>query len=202
MSSAVSRLPSRSTGAFSCSATISSTRLRRSDLSNALRSVNRGGSAVFPSLAHALVWRTRLNWGDFPTGQDDQFGGPEPDDAHLTGVILRLNDDGATPEDNSFFKVGRERGGEVGANIQKVCAYGGRNSFGMAFDPLSGNLFTKENGADRFCASGSVIRTSHTSHKVRLTSCGSKKQNSDCTPRSSHEVKLRNASLTGPGGNE
>ena len=29
-----------------------------------------------------------------PTSQDDQFGGPEPDDAHLTGVILRLNDDG------------------------------------------------------------------------------------------------------------
>ena len=28
---------------------------------------------------------------------DDQFGGPEPDDAHLTGVILRLNDDGTTP---------------------------------------------------------------------------------------------------------
>src|SRR5438046_5699874 len=24
---------------------------------------------------------------------DDQFGGPEPDDAHLTGFILRLNDD-------------------------------------------------------------------------------------------------------------
>src|SRR5262245_683810 len=29
---------------------------------------------------------------------DDDFGGPEPDDVHLTGVILRLNDDGSTPE--------------------------------------------------------------------------------------------------------
>ncbi|HEX6732642.1 MAG TPA: choice-of-anchor V domain-containing protein, partial [Pyrinomonadaceae bacterium] len=31
---------------------------------------------------------------------DDQFGGPEPDNAHLTGVILRLNDDGTSPIDN------------------------------------------------------------------------------------------------------
>src|SRR5215510_7144308 len=36
---------------------------------------------------------------------DDQFGGPEPDDAHLTGVILRLNDDGSTPADNPFANV-------------------------------------------------------------------------------------------------
>src|SRR5688572_23645996 len=29
---------------------------------------------------------------------DDQFGGPEPDDAHFAGMILRLNPDGTTPE--------------------------------------------------------------------------------------------------------
>jgi aldose sugar dehydrogenase len=49
-----------------------------------------------------------------PTVPDDQFGGPEPDDAHLTGVILRLNDDGTTPTDNPFFGVGASMGGEVG----------------------------------------------------------------------------------------
>ena len=38
---------------------------------------------------------------------DDDFGGPAPDDAHLTGVILRLNDDGSTPRDNPFYRVGR-----------------------------------------------------------------------------------------------
>ncbi len=81
---------------------------------------------------------------------DDQFGGPEPDNAHLTGVILRLNDDGTTPNDNPFFKAGAEIGGEVGANIQKVFAYGVRNSFGLAFDPLSGNLWDEENGSDSF----------------------------------------------------
>ena len=81
---------------------------------------------------------------------DDQFGGPEPDNAHLTGVILRLNDDGSAPSDNPFFRAGAGRGGEVGANIQKIFAYGLRNSFGMAFDPFSGNLWEQENGDDSF----------------------------------------------------
>lgn len=85
-----------------------------------------------------------------PVVPDDQFGGPEPDNAHLTGVILRLNDDGSTPTDNPFFAAGAARGGEVGANIQKVFAYGIRNSFGMAFDPISGGLWEQENGDDSF----------------------------------------------------
>lgn len=81
---------------------------------------------------------------------DDQFGGPAPDDAHLTGVILRLNDDGSTPTDNPFFNVARNLTGEAAANIKKVFAYGVRNSFGMDFDPLSGALWTQENGDDAF----------------------------------------------------
>jgi glucose/arabinose dehydrogenase len=89
--------------------------------------------------------------GPFGPGMpDDQFGGPEPDDAHLTGVILRLNDDSTTPTDNPFFTVGGTIGGEVGANIQKSFAYGVRNSFGMAFDPRSGKLWTQENADDAF----------------------------------------------------
>ena len=85
-----------------------------------------------------------------PSRADDQFGGPEPDDAHLTGVILRLNDDGSTPTDNPFYRAGRRIGGEVGANIQKIFAYGLRNGFGMAFDPESGDLWEQENGDDSF----------------------------------------------------
>src|SRR5437899_1074677 len=84
------------------------------------------------------------------TVQDDQFGGPQPDNAHLTGVILRLNDDGTTPADNPFFAAGAAMGGEVGANIQKIFAYGIRNTFGMAFDPASGSLWLEENGDDSF----------------------------------------------------
>jgi aldose sugar dehydrogenase len=81
---------------------------------------------------------------------DDQFGGPQPDNQHLTGVILRLNDDGTTPADNPFFNVPVNLSGEAAANIKKVFAYGVRNSFGMDFDPLSGALWTQENGDDAF----------------------------------------------------
>jgi aldose sugar dehydrogenase len=81
---------------------------------------------------------------------DDQFGGPRPDDAHFTGVIIRLNEDGTTPIDNPFFSAGAAMGGEEGENIQKIFAYGVRNGFGMAFDPLSGNLWDQENGEDAF----------------------------------------------------
>jgi glucose/arabinose dehydrogenase len=93
------------------------------------------------------------NLPDGPLGDgspDDQFGGPGPDDAHFTGVILRLNEDGTAPSDNPFFGAGAAMGGEVGGNIQKVFAYGLRNSFGMAFDPRSGNLWAEENGEDAF----------------------------------------------------
>jgi aldose sugar dehydrogenase len=89
--------------------------------------------------------------GPFGPGiDDDQFGGPEPDDAHRTGVIVRLDDDGGAPRDNPFWRVGRNMGGEVGANLQKIFAYGLRNSFGMAFDPESGQLWEQENGDDSF----------------------------------------------------
>lgn len=115
---------------------------------------------------------------------DDDFGGPEPDDAHLTGVILRLNDDGTTPRDNPFYKIARGKGhdddhrghgnrdadddddddrdddGTHGsfppqsaaalANIQKIFAYGVRNSFGMTFDPKTGDLWNTENSGRAF----------------------------------------------------
>jgi glucose/arabinose dehydrogenase len=81
---------------------------------------------------------------------DDQFGGPAPDNAHLSGIVLRLNLDGTAPSDNPFFAAGAAMGGEVGANIQKLFSYGHRNSFGMAFDPESGGLWLQENGDDSF----------------------------------------------------
>jgi uncharacterized repeat protein (TIGR01451 family) len=85
-----------------------------------------------------------------PTVPDDQFGGPEPDNNHLTGVILRLNDDGTTPTDNPFYNIVSIQPPEVVANIQRIFAYGVRNGFGMAFDPYSGNLWDQENGDDAF----------------------------------------------------
>jgi glucose/arabinose dehydrogenase len=89
--------------------------------------------------------------------QDDQFGGPEPDDAHLTGVILRLNTDGSAPSDNPFFSAGESMGGEVGENIQKIFSYGHRNSFGLAVDPVSGGIWLQENGDDSFSELNRVV---------------------------------------------
>jgi glucose/arabinose dehydrogenase len=89
--------------------------------------------------------------GPFGPGiADDQFGGPEIDDLHRTGVIVRLDEDGDAPRDNPFWRAGRAMGGEVGENVQKLFAYGIRNSFGMAFDPKSGRLWEQENGDDSF----------------------------------------------------
>jgi glucose/arabinose dehydrogenase len=89
-----------------------------------------------------------LAQGPTPPTADDQFGGPAPDNAHLSGAILRLNDDGSTPGDNPF--AGIAGGGEAGANIRRLFAYGLRNTFGMAFDPVSGSLWDQQNADDAF----------------------------------------------------
>jgi glucose/arabinose dehydrogenase len=67
--------------------------------------------------------------GDPLFGTDDNFGGPEPDDAHLTGSILRLNPDGTTPADNPFARIGHvfvarlEGGQEVPPNASTAKGY-------------------------------------------------------------------------------
>jgi glucose/arabinose dehydrogenase len=91
-----------------------------------------------------------LRLGPTPPTADDQFGGPAPDNAHLSGVILRVNDDGSTPSDNPFVATGAAIGGEAGANVQRLFAYGLRNTFGIAFDPASGNLWDQQNTDDAF----------------------------------------------------
>ena len=66
-------------------------------------------------------------------------GGPAPDD---TSVILRLNDDGSVPADNPFHAQG--------GNLARYYAYGIRNSFGLAFDPVTNKLWMTENGPDSY----------------------------------------------------
>lgn len=104
-------------------------------------------------------WLQNLANGPFLTAPfvDDTFGGPSPDNAHLTGVMLRLNADGTTPTDNPFFAAGSAIGGEVGANIQKIFSYGHRNGFGMAFDPQTGSLWETENADDAFSELNRVV---------------------------------------------
>lgn len=71
--------------------------------------------------------------------QNFPFGGA-PDD---TSVILRVDpDDGSAPADNPFFAQG--------GNVARYYAYGVRNSFGMAFDPLTNKLWDTENGENMY----------------------------------------------------
>ena len=57
------------------------------------------------------------------------------------GGIYRINPDGTIPPDNPFTAHPDPR-------IQKLWAYGIRNSFGMTFDPLTGNLWITDNGPE------------------------------------------------------
>ncbi|MFO0911136.1 MAG: PQQ-dependent sugar dehydrogenase [Isosphaeraceae bacterium] len=104
-------------------------------------------------------WLQNLANGPFLTAPfvDDTFGGPAPDNAHFSGMIVRLNDDGSTPLDNPFFAAGAAMGGEVGLNVQKIFSYGHRNGFGMAFDPYSGSLWETENADDGYSEINRVI---------------------------------------------
>ncbi|MFC5460866.1 PQQ-dependent sugar dehydrogenase [Massilia niabensis] len=89
--------------------------------------------------------------------RDDTYGGPQPDSEHLSGVIQRFNDDGSTPASNPFYFVGAIIGGDTGRTLQTVFSYGHRNSFGMAFDPYSRNLWLTENGDDAFSELNRVV---------------------------------------------
>ena len=65
--------------------------------------------------------------------------GPDPDD---TSVILRVNLTDASPaKDNPFIN-------DANTAMHKYYAYGVRNSFGITFDPITGNLWQTENGPD------------------------------------------------------
>jgi aldose sugar dehydrogenase len=67
--------------------------------------------------------------------------GPDPDD---TSVTFRVNpNDGSAPPGNPFIN-------DPNIDMHKYYAYGIRNSFGIAFDPITGNLWQTENGPDAY----------------------------------------------------
>jgi glucose/arabinose dehydrogenase len=71
--------------------------------------------------------------------------GSLPDD---TSVIVRINPDGSPAQGNPFLDVSRTNGSY--SNLSKYYAYGIRNSFGLAIDPVTGNLWDTENGFNDF----------------------------------------------------
>jgi glucose/arabinose dehydrogenase len=86
--------------------------------------------------------------------------GPDPDD---TGVILRVDQNGNpaasnpfTPYCTSATTLACDEHSDCGANgpcrleVARYYAYGVRNSFGMALDPLTGRLWMTENGPSSY----------------------------------------------------
>ncbi|HKG86938.1 MAG TPA: PQQ-dependent sugar dehydrogenase [Nitrososphaeraceae archaeon] len=67
--------------------------------------------------------------------------GPPPDD---TGVILRVNPTDGSPSAGNPFSS------DPANPLSKYYAYGIRNSFGIEFDPVTGQLWDAENGEDVF----------------------------------------------------
>lgn len=72
---------------------------------------------------------------NFPTG-------PDPDD---TGVIFRVDGNGAGLAGNPFYNAL-----DPSDPMNRYFAYGIRNSFGLTFDPFSGDLWDTENGPNVF----------------------------------------------------
>jgi glucose/arabinose dehydrogenase len=71
--------------------------------------------------------------------------GPDPDD---TGVIFRVNpEDGSPAPDNPF--INNSNDGDL-SSLNKYYAYGIRNSFGIAFDPVTNILWDTENGPSEY----------------------------------------------------
>ena len=81
--------------------------------------------------------------GDVSSGGgilDNQISGGQPNDK---SVILRVNRDTGLPvKENPFYDYYTDDM----ENLKRYFAYGIRNSFGMDFEPVTGNLWITENG--------------------------------------------------------
>jgi len=74
--------------------------------------------------------------------------GPDPDD---TGVIFRINpEDGSPAPNNPFINNNNNNNNDELSSLNKYYAYGIRNSFGIAFDPVTNILWDTENGPTEY----------------------------------------------------
>jgi aldose sugar dehydrogenase len=72
--------------------------------------------------------------------------GNAPDD---TSVILRVDHEGNAPDDGNN-SVLSDSNAQVSDSLSRYYAYGIRNSFGIAFDPVTGALWDTENGSTEY----------------------------------------------------
>ena len=100
-----------------------------------------GGAMTFGPDDHLYVLIGDLARGNFEgwSGQlQNNAASFAPND---TSVILRVDRAGHGPRDNPFFNPN-----DLADPLNRYFAYGIRNSFGIAFDPITGALWETENG--------------------------------------------------------
>ena len=79
-------------------------------------------------------------------GSKDNFSNTVPNNS---SVIVRIDPkNGSYLEDNPFFKYYNNN--TTLKSLDYYYAYGIRNSFGLSFDPITGNLWDTENGEDKY----------------------------------------------------
>jgi glucose/arabinose dehydrogenase len=99
---------------------------------------------------YAIIGELRHN-GNLQNIKD----GPDPDD---TGVIFRVNPDNGSPAPNNPFSKNANNGNnsssgataDTSSKLSRYYAYGIRNSFGLAIDPVTGNVWDTENGPSQY----------------------------------------------------
>jgi glucose/arabinose dehydrogenase len=78
-------------------------------------------------------------------------GAPSQDLKSLLGKVLRLNPDASIPEDNPFYST-------ADGKYRAIWAYGLRNPFGLAFQPVTGRLFENDVGQSSWEEVNEIVR--------------------------------------------
>ena len=106
--------------------------------------VHNGGKLIMgpDEMLYAVIGDLDGHEGKLQNFQD----GNAPDD---TSVILRVDHEGNAPDDgnNSILS---DSDAQVSDSLRRYYAYGIRNSFGIAFDPVTGTLWDTENGSTEY----------------------------------------------------
>ena len=97
-------------------------------------------------------WMQNLPNGPFLTAPfvDDTFGGPAPDNAHLSGVILRLNDDGTRRPTTRSSRPARRWAARSARTSRRSSPTATATASAWRSIPIGGDLWETENADDAF----------------------------------------------------
>ena len=103
-----------------------------------------GGKLVIGPDHYLYAVIGNVNAGDSILQNDKHGRGP-----HDTSVIFRIDPNNGSPGPNNPLSS-LDNNGTTNKVLSKYYAYGIRNSFGLTFDPITGNLWDTENGESSY----------------------------------------------------